>query len=157
MTQRDELRSEGLAETAADAVMREFLGYNIKRAYLVLHQAANDALDGFALKVRSFSALSLIVSNPGITPSELAEMLEMERSNLVLIIDDLETRDLISRTQKKTDRRRYALNATLRGRHLRDKAAAAIRQADERPLLRLSAEERATLVTLLSRIEAGGA
>jgi hypothetical protein len=32
----------------------------------------------------------------------------MERSNIVVIIDELETRELISRRQSKTDRRRYA-------------------------------------------------
>jgi DNA-binding MarR family transcriptional regulator len=138
-----------------DAVMREFVGYNLKRAYIVLHQAATRALEEHDLRVRSFSALSLIVGNPGVSPSELADMLQMERSNLVLIVDELDTRDLISRTRMKSDRRRYALNATLRGRRLHEKAAAAIRRADERPLLRLTAEDRAQLVNLLSKIEMG--
>ncbi len=138
-----------------DAVMRKFIGYNLKRAYIVLHQVATQALDAHDLRVRSFSALSLIVGNPGVSPSELADMLQMERSNLVLIVDELESRDLISRTRMKLDRRRYALKATLRGRRLHEKAAAAIRRADERPLLRLTAEDRAQLVNLLSKIEMG--
>jgi DNA-binding MarR family transcriptional regulator len=144
-----------LIDGGADAVMREFVGYNLKRAYIVLHHAAASALAEYDLRVRAFSALSLIVGNPGVSPSELAGMLQMERSNLVLIIDELETRDLISRVRMKSDRRRYALSATLRGRRLHEKAAAAIRRADERPLLRLSADERAQLVSLLSKIEMG--
>ena len=54
---------------------------------------------------------------------------------------------------KKTDRRRYALTATMRGRQLHDKAIAALHRAEDRQLGRLTAEERAQLVALLNKIE----
>jgi hypothetical protein len=98
-----------LAQDVSDNAMRKFLGYSLRRVYLVLHQAATGALEKHGLKVRSFSALSLIVANSGVTPSRLADMLQIERSNLVVIIDELETRDLVARTCDTGDRRRYAL------------------------------------------------
>ena len=98
------------------------------------------------------TALSLIVDNPGIAPSQIADALQMERPNIVVIIDDLETRQLISRARSKEDRRRFALTATVRGRRLRDQAQAAVAKAEYRALGALSDEEIAQLLDLLRRI-----
>lgn len=141
-------------ENVEEGALRELVGYNVKRAYMVLHPVAQAALSDLGLRIMSFSCLSVIVRNPGIAPSVLAEQLKMERSNLVVVIDELETRELVSRTQSKTDRRRFALNATVRGRRLHDKATEAIRRNEERLLCGLSADEQAQLVALLQRIEA---
>lgn len=137
-----------------EGAVREFVGYNLKRAYMVLYPAAQAAVAELDLRIPTFSGLSVIVRNPGIAPSELAERLSMERSNIVVVIDELETRDLVVRTKSKTDRRRFALTATMRGKRLHDKAVAAIRRSEERLLQRLTAEEQAKLVELLNKIEA---
>ncbi|EPX85460.1 MarR family winged helix-turn-helix transcriptional regulator [Salipiger mucosus] len=136
-----------------EGAVREMAGYNLKRAYIVLHSAAQEAAAEFDLRIPTFSCLSVIVRNPEITPSKLAEMLRIERSNTVVIVDELETRELVSRKRMKTDRRRYALSATVRGRHLHDQAAEAIAQAEATCLTRLSDDEQALLVEMLNRIE----
>lgn len=141
------------ADRLTEGSVREFIGYNLKRAYIAINPATQAALAEHDLRIPSFSCLSVILANPGIAPSALAAELRMERSNIVVIIDELETRELIGRSQMKTDRRRYALTATVRGRHLHDKAVAAIHRAEDRLLTGLSAEERAELVRLLNRIE----
>ncbi|MFV0243556.1 MAG: MarR family winged helix-turn-helix transcriptional regulator [Qingshengfaniella sp.] len=145
----------GAGHVAGDAIMCEFIGYMLKRAYLGPHQAASALLQDHGLKVRSFSVLSVVFSNPGISSSELAKVLRMERSNLVPILDLLETRGLIERTRMTTDRRRYAITTTARGRRLRDIAARALRKQDDHLLVRLSAEERAQLFCLLAKIVPG--
>ena len=58
----------------------------------------------------------------------------MERSNIVVIMDELETRDPISRALSKTDRRRVAPTATVRGRRLHDTAVAGVRRNEARLL-----------------------
>lgn len=138
---------------ANDITLRQFVGYNVKRAYMVMQPATQDALAALDLRIPTFSCLSIIVRNPGIAPSVLAEQMKIERSNIVVIIDELETRELVIRTQMKTDRRRYALTATMRGRALHDKAVSAIHRAEDRQLSRLTLDERTQLVALLNRIE----
>lgn len=133
--------------------VREFVGYAVKRAYLVLHPLAQSGAEEVGLRIPSFSCLSVIVANPGIAPSVLAEQLKMARPNVVVIIDELEQSDLISRTQMKTDRRRQALSATVRGRRLHDKAVAAIHRSEGRLLQRLNSEEQEQLIALLNKIE----
>lgn len=142
------------AVEATDAPLREFVGYAIKRAYIVLNAGNQAALAELGLRVLSFSCLSVIVGNPGIAPSALADRLKMERSNLVLVIDELETRELVTRAQSKSDRRRFALTATAQGRRLHKAAVAALRACEARSLRRLTEEEKALLVSMMGRIEA---
>jgi DNA-binding MarR family transcriptional regulator len=143
-------------DEVSDGALRELVGYNIKRAYMVLHSDAQATLAELGLRVLSFSCLSVIAQNPGIAPSVLAERLKMERSNLVVVIDELETRALVSRTPSKTDRRRFALNVTVRGRRLHDTAVKALHQSEARLLGRLTQDEQALLVSTMRRIEAAG-
>lgn len=140
------------ADGIHDSMAGELVGYNLKRSYLVVRNAAQDVLEPLELRVVSMTALSLIVDNPGIAPSQIADALQMERPNIVVIIDDLETRQLISRARSKEDRRRFALTATVRGRRLRDQAQAAVAKAEYRALGALSDEEIAQLLDLLRRI-----
>jgi DNA-binding MarR family transcriptional regulator len=140
-------------EVADEGALRALLGYVMKRAYLVLHSDAQTALADFGLRIPSFSCLSVIVAEPGIAPSVVAERLSIERSNVVVFIDELETRELVARTQSKTDRRRFALTATVRGRRLHDKAVASLHESEDRLLAGVTPEEKALLVSILKKIE----
>ena len=140
-------------EELDDTVLRSFVGYNLKRAYLTVHGDFIDRLAGLELRPTQFSALSLIVDNPDISQTELARALSIERSNMVLVVDDLEGRELINRNRVKNDRRTYALRATLKGRRLCDKAIVEVRAHEERVLGRLDPAERRALIELLNRIE----
>ena len=156
MTASNELRAtQGAEDPAAnitDSMAAELVGYNLKRSYLVVRNAAQEVLEPMGLKVVSMTALSLIVDNPGIAPSQIADTLQMERPNIVVIIDELETRQLISRARSKLDRRRFALTATVRGRRLRDQASASVAKAEYAALGELSDTEIAQLLDLLRRI-----
>lgn len=156
MTASNEMRAAQDAEDPAanitDSMAAELVGYNLKRSYLVVRNAAQEVLEPMGLKVVSMTALSLIVDNPGIAPSQIADTLQMERPNIVVIIDELETRQLISRARSKQDRRRFALTATVRGRRLRDQASEAVAKAEYAALGALSDAEIAQLLELLRRI-----
>lgn len=140
-------------EMVNDTALRGFVGYNLRRAYLTIHDDLMRNLAEFGLRTISFSALAMIVDNPDINQSRLAEALSMERSNLVVVIDELEQRELVSRTKVKTDRRAYALRPTLRGRRLRDRAVRAVAAHEDRLLADLAADERIKLIEMLNRIE----
>ena len=100
----------------SDATMRGFVGYQIKRAFNVIQDDLAKTLKPFELRMLTYTALVLIVDNPGMRQSQLADAMDIERPNLVVIIDELERRELIVRDRVPTDRRAYALKATLAGR-----------------------------------------
>ncbi|MEI4472223.1 MarR family winged helix-turn-helix transcriptional regulator [Frigidibacter sp. MR17.24] len=153
----DAIPEDRIGPKVEDGVLGNLIGYGLKRAYMRIHPEAQRVLAEDDLRVVSFSCLSMIVDNPGIAQTELAAALQMERSNLVVIIDALEERELIERRKVPTDRRRFALTATLRGRHLRDRAAERVRLAEEAALDRLDDDDRARLIAVLERLLGAGA
>lgn len=141
------------AAPRADAALRSFVGYNVKRAYIAIQTDFLAVLEEFGLRATTFSALTLIVAEPDMTQSQLAAALSIERSGVVLIVDELEGRDLITRNKVPRDRRTYALRATLAGVQLQAKAVAKVAAHEDRMLGALGPAERAELLRMLALIE----
>ena len=132
------------------------VGYNLKRAYVILSTDFRRALgeDGFAPRV--FSALSLIVEFPDITQSDLARKLGIERSGLVAIIDELESRGFVLRQPVPGDRRVQALSPTEAGKAAYFSAREVVLAHEKELLSHLSPEEIEILIGLLQKIRATG-
>lgn len=137
----------------SDATLRRFLGYHMKRAFNVVQADLAQTLKPFDLRMLTYTALVLIVDNPGLRQSQLADAMDIERPNLVVIIDELERRELITRDRVPTDRRAYALNPTLAGRRLCDKAVAAVTTHESLLLVGLEEETRAKVIATMEQIE----
>ena len=146
-------------ETDPDMTVPElesFIGYNLKRAYVIIQADFRRAIGADGFGPRTFSALSLVVQFPNITQTGLARMLGIERSGLVAIIDDLEKSGLVRRTTVPGDRRAQALLPTKAGIKAQADALAAVRAHEDQLLANFTPEERATLMTLLQKIRALG-
>lgn len=129
-----------------------FIGYNLKRAYVVVNADFRKALGEGGFGPRVFSALSLIIRFPNVTQSELARKLGIERSGLVAIIDELENRGLVKRQAVPGDRRVQALVATAAGAAAYDNAHQTVCAHEAALLSGFTAREIATLTGLLQRI-----
>lgn len=141
----------------SDETLRGFVGYHMKRAFNVVQADLAATLKPFDLRMITYSALVLIVDNPGLRQSQLADAMDIERPNLVVIIDELERRDLILREKVPTDRRAYALVPTLAGRQLCSRAIDAVKSHEARLLQGVGMTEFAQVLDVLRRIEAKGA
>lgn len=140
----------------SDATLRGFVGYHMKRAFNVVQADLATTLKPFDLRMITYSALVLIVDNPGLRQSQLADAMDIERPNLVVVIDELERRDLILREKVPTDRRAYALVPTLAGRQLCARAIEAVKSHEARLLQGVGMTEYAQVLDVLRRIEAKG-
>jgi DNA-binding MarR family transcriptional regulator len=145
---------EGGAQVS-DATLREFIGYHMKRAFNAVQADLNQTLKPLDLRMVTYSALVLIVDNPGLRQSQLAEARDIERANLVVIVDELEGRDLITRDRVPTDRRAYALNPTLAGRRLCARAVEAVRCHERRMLGGMEEETKQAVIRAMSLIRRG--
>lgn len=114
--------------------------------------AANVALEAVGLKVRAFSVLWLACE--GLQPSqrELSEFLNLDPSQIVALVDELEGRGAVTRQADPRDRRQRIITPTPAGRRLFRKARALAEAADDRSLSMLTADERRTLGELLVRV-----
>lgn len=142
-----------LTDLSTDSPLRGFVGYNLKRAYMSLHSDFVASLTHLDLKPTTFSALAIINENPDISQTDLARALSMERSNIVVMVDELQSRGLIVRNKVPTDRRVYALRTTTKGVSLFYEASLAVQRHEEKLLEDFSPEERDLLVRMLIRIQ----
>ncbi|SFR12678.1 MarR family winged helix-turn-helix transcriptional regulator [Poseidonocella sedimentorum] len=139
---------------SAGSVLETLIGYNLKRAYVIVQADFREALGQDGLGPRAFSALSFVVQFPEITQSALARKLGIERSGLVAIVDDLERRGFLRRTAVPGDRRSHALVATHVGQAALRSAQDAVRAHEAALLAHMTEQEREMLITLLRKIRA---
>ena len=149
----DAARDAPLRSHISDATLRGLVGYNMKRAFMVIRADLARTLEPFGLRMMTFTALTLVADNPGLSQTQLAEAMQVERPNLVVIVDELETRGLITRDRVPTDRRTYALRITAEGARLLANATRAVAAHENGIMGGLSADDEAALIATLNRIE----
>lgn len=142
--------------SVSDKALQQFVGYHLKRAFNVIRSDLSQTLEPFGLRMITYSALALIIDNPGLRQSQLATALDIERPNLVVVIDELEQRELIVRERVPTDRRAYALQATLTGQRLCQKAIEADLAHEAELLAGISEEERKIVIKAMRMIGRAG-
>ena len=142
---------DNLQTAAADSHLSAFVGYGMKRALAIVQADLARVLAEFGLRAVSFSALSIIVGEPGLTQTRLADALQIERSNLVTIIDELAERGLIIRAPVAHDRRRHALMPTTAGRKLAAAAQQGVADHERKLFACLTAAECAELQRILQK------
>jgi len=145
--------SKPVPAQAGDSALRRFTGYRMKRAYNTMRADLQARLEPLGLRITTYSTLVLVVDNPGLRQSALADTLEIKRSNMVLIVEDLEHRGWITRKQIPADRRAYAIYPTRSGKRICDKAIALDMEHEAALLNCLSSEELNRFTAVLEKIE----
>ena len=138
----------------SDEVLRQFVGYHVKRGADAIQSELGRALKPLDLRLLTYSALALIVTNPGLRQTDLATLMDMEPPNLVVLLDALQQRGLIRRKRDETDRRAYALVPTAAGKRRHADATRAIADSEAQMMHRLSPEQKATVVQAMTMIRA---
>ncbi|SLN26006.1 Transcriptional regulator SlyA [Aquimixticola soesokkakensis] len=141
--------SDAAPGTISDTVLRQFVGYNMKRAYINVSADMSATLEPFGLKIMTFSALAIVLENPDLTQTQLGGALGIERSGVVVLVDELEEADLIARNRVAGNRRSYALRATVKGQALWKKVEARVRLHEARLLANLTDDDKESLRAML--------
>ena len=122
------------------------------RARSIGSAIANGLLHEHGLRVRSYSVLALACGGLRPTQRQLAEFLRLDPSQIVALVDELESAGLVNREPDPGDRRSKAVVATAAGERLYARARIATGQAEERALAALSPGERTQLRDLMTKI-----
>jgi DNA-binding MarR family transcriptional regulator len=112
-------------------VLNERLGYFVRRVQVWVFQDFIRRLASINISPAQFSVLVVIAANKGLSQSELATTLGIERARLVRLLHRLERRGLTQRLPSSADGRRHALRLTREGQKLlaRAKSLAAQHEA----------------------------
>ena len=132
--------------------LESLLGYNARRAALVVIGDFMQRMAPYGLRPVDFSVLSLITHNPGITSRQLCKALGMQAPNLVGMLNAMEKRSLISRLPHPRDGRATGLHPTLSGQTMMLDAENTAAEHENNLLTGLSAAERQTLLQLLQKV-----
>jgi len=132
------------------------VGYLLSKAHLRVHTRANEALEPLDLTVKHYGLLTLLVHEGPVSQGRLGEVMKIDRTTMVALIDDLERAGHVDRTRNPEDRRAYALAATASGKRVQGKAATLMKQVYDETLSPLSAEDRRELRRMLRAIIEGG-
>jgi DNA-binding MarR family transcriptional regulator len=133
------------------------IGFLLSRASGLVVRASNAALAGHGLRVRPYSVLLLACdTEEGLSQRELADVLGLDPSQVVLLVDELVTAGLVERRPSPTDRRTRLVVATDAGRVARARAGVDVDATLTRQLAELTAGEQLLLRELLTRLVAGG-
>lgn len=117
-----------------------------------MRAALADALQPLGLGVGHFAVLGLLFARGGLSQQQLIEILEIDKSSMVYLIDELEKQGLAQRRPSPGDRRAYAVHLTETGRERLVAGGKIVSQVQNKFLAPLKTRERATLNQLLRQI-----
>src|SRR3954470_11462601 len=136
--------------------LNDDVGFLLTRASGLVVRATNAALADLGLRVRQYSVLVLADdAAEGISQRDLAEVLGLDPSQVVALVDELAAAELVERRPSPTDRRQRLVAATARGVRLRRRGRTHTTAAVQRQLGDLRGEEQETLRGLLQRVVGG--
>jgi DNA-binding MarR family transcriptional regulator len=133
-------------------LLPNILGYHLRRAQAAVFQDFAATMNGANVTPGQFGVLALIEANAGLSQTRLAEILGIDRSTLVAVIDKLEDQGLVERAARPNDRRSHALKLSREGQTRFETLAKLVKKHEARIARQLSARERQTLIELLQRI-----
>jgi len=158
MRQTNRTRLEPRAKTLSNsgaALPRELMthiGYLLNRPARQIRQMAQDALQPFGLIPPHFAVVSTLQSEGPHTQRMLGELLKIDATTMVWLIDDLEKKGFVRRDEHPEDRRAHLVKLTPSGVTLFRRAARKLDQLEKRFLEPLSKNEREDLKRLLTKL-----
>jgi len=126
------------------------VGYLIKRAQSVLHDAMVTALEPYGLTVTQFAVLTALGEEPGLSNADLARRAFVTPQSMHAVLQDLESRRLLVRRTHPRHRRVLQAELTEAGARTLGEAAGVVDEVEERMLGKLSDRAQLKLAEGLS-------
>jgi DNA-binding MarR family transcriptional regulator len=114
-----------------------------------MRQGTELALAPLGMRPRHLLALTVLRERGGSTQQALSATLQIDRTNLVGLLNELEAENLIERRRSSEDRRRHIVELTSAGIDLLAKAEFLLAAVEDEVLSALDDEQRETLYSLL--------
>jgi DNA-binding MarR family transcriptional regulator len=139
-------------ESAPLPALASRLGYLLKHAQLRLAEFTSAAMAPYGVTGRECAVLTAIDSQAPLSQQDVALRLGVDRTTMVMLIDDLEDKGLVQRRKDRDDRRKNFVQLTDLGRAtLRDSSRAGA-DAERRFLSALSDDQAARLIEALRAV-----
>jgi DNA-binding MarR family transcriptional regulator len=134
--------------------MRARVPFLLYRTAQASHALANKMLAEIGLTARQVGILTLIAEREPMTQKALGAELEVDRTTMVELLDELEERGLVERRRHPADRRAFMIHPTRVGLGAKEDAVRILDQQQAAFLKPLSSRDRDVLADLLNRLYA---
>jgi MarR family transcriptional regulator, transcriptional regulator for hemolysin len=139
------------ADTTPNSEIAEFAGQLFFRLWRASHTRTAEAFDSVGLTPALFALLNVLGAREGAMQQEIGAEMGIDRSTMVVLIDELEAKRLAKRRPHPSDRRAREVAITKTGRQVLERARSLALQVEGEVLRGLTVEERDKLVALLRR------
>ncbi len=104
--------------------MRKSIGFLINKTSLKMKNNLNSKLkeNGFNITAHQFAILNIVSANKGLVQSEIADILEQDKTGITRTLDSMEKNNFIKREKHETDRRAYCIFLTDNGKKIKNEA-----------------------------------
>jgi DNA-binding MarR family transcriptional regulator len=133
--------------------MRDRIPFLLYRAAEHSHSLANDMLARMELTARQVGILTLVIEREPMTQKALGDLLRIDRTTMVALIDDLEGKGFVVRQRHPRDRRAFLVWPTESGRAAKVEAIGILDEQQRYFLAPLTAAEQRHLGALLKRLQ----
>jgi DNA-binding MarR family transcriptional regulator len=134
-------------------MLPQIFGYHLRRTQVaVFRHFAKTVAVSENITPGLLGMLQVIAANPGLRQGRLAEAMEVDRSTIVKVVDQLEGRGLIARRPSPTDKRSHSLTLTAEGGAALKRIETLVLKHEDEFTGVLSTDERHVLIDLLTRL-----
>jgi MarR family transcriptional regulator, transcriptional regulator for hemolysin len=134
---------------STDIEIAEFAGQLFFRLWRASHTRIAEALESIGLTPALFGLLNVLGAREGAIQQEIGLAMGIDRSTMVVLIDELEAKGLAKRRPSPKDRRAREVAITPKGRQLLEQGRQMATQVEDEVLQGLTAAERRQLLKLL--------
>lgn len=135
----------------APAALRKSASWCLAQLDAAVRASVNAALGRTqieSISIRGYWVLEAIADGGDMAQTELSALLGMDRSDMVRLIDSLESANLVERTRDSKDRRRQLIALTETGNTTRASLRRSLRRAERAAVAECAPEVRALLASL---------
>jgi MarR family transcriptional regulator, lower aerobic nicotinate degradation pathway regulator len=124
----------------------------MKRLAWLVKERMTDAFEPTGLAPYHYAVMLLLDEEPRETQAMIADALGYDRSHLVGLLDELESRGLIERKRDPDDRRRHLVSLTPEGKRTLEELRAIAKRIEDEFFAPLDAGQRELLLSLLLQL-----
>ncbi|GAB3924506.1 MarR family transcriptional regulator [Microlunatus endophyticus] len=130
------------------------LGYLFKHVHLRYEQLTSAALEPIGISPREWAALNCLDEQHSLSQREVADLLGIDRTRMVALVDELEAKGWVKRRPQPDDRRKNIVTLTNTGRGLLQRGSRIVDECEQEFLAALSAVEAEQLKNALDAVVA---
>lgn len=132
--------------------LQNCINFQLTKAQKSVFAYFKDSLACFDVTPSQYALLSLLWNGDELSPSQIAQELDLDASSITGLLTRIESKDLIRRVYSSEDRRGVTISITDKGMALKDRVNAAVEKCNSEILDGITDEEYAALLSCIAKL-----